>query len=91
MNSLLKRRIYNAFRDTDLTVEIGDGFVNVARPDGVHCEFNTCYGNGHEEDVLTGTYTIDGVETELDLHVPDQISDFVEACEKILDFEVCEA
>jgi hypothetical protein len=84
MNKALQRKIVLGFERTDLTVCFGDGWVNVARPDGIHAEFYPCYGDGYPEDVLTATYTVDGIETEIDMHVPSQIDEFVEICEKIL-------
>lgn len=84
MNKALERAIVRGFQDTDLAVSFGDGWVNVARPDGIHCEFYPCYGEGFPDDVLTSTYTLDGTETEIDLHVPSQIGEFVEVCQKIL-------
>jgi hypothetical protein len=39
-------------------------YLNVARSDGLHCEF---YPFGDIEDFgLSATYTIDGIETEID-------------------------
>lgn len=84
MNKTLQRKIRNAFESTELTVEFGDGWVNVARPDGIHCEFYPCLGDGQLDDVLTATYTLDGIETDIDMHVPDQIDEFVDVCQKIL-------
>jgi predicted phage-related endonuclease len=85
MNSEIKAILRDAFRKTDLTIQIGDGWVNIARPDGVHCEFYPCYGRADlPEEYLTARYTLDGTETDIDLHIPNQINEFVDVCKQIL-------
>lgn len=41
-------------------------YINIARPDGVHCEF---YGCGPNDEIFCATYTIGGEDTDLHLDV----------------------
>jgi predicted phage-related endonuclease len=85
MNTEIKHVIRDAFRGTNLTVRIGNGWVNIARPDGVHCEFYPCIERVDlPEEYLTARYTLGGIETEIDLHIPKQIDEFVNVCKQIL-------
>ena len=84
MNKALERKITKAFKHTGLSVVFGDGWVSVMRGDGIHAEFNTCFGDDAPDDMLTGIYTIDGKETEIDLHVPSEIDELVDVCKSIL-------
>lgn len=68
-----------------LNVDVGDGYVNISRPDGLNCEFYPCYDASYTSaEVLTATYTIDGVEKELDFELPYDHDECVETILKIL-------
>lgn len=77
------RQLLAAFRKAGLTPKIGDGWLNISRPDGVHCEFYPCGNN----ELFTATYTINGKETELDFWIPDDIDDFVFTVCEILEYK----
>lgn len=79
----LKSEIKKAFKRTKFDLKFGDGWLNIARPDGLHCEFYTC-GVDENSCYMIATYTIKGVETEIDIYVPDDIETFVDYVENIL-------
>lgn len=41
-------------------------YINIARPDGIHCEF---YGCGPNDEIFCATHTLNGEDTDLDLDV----------------------
>jgi len=79
----LRSELDDAFSDTDFSLAFGDGYLNIARPDGLNCEFYPC-GQDAEYCMLTATYTIDGKERELDFEIPYQTEAFVAAVKKVL-------
>ena len=76
----IKKQITEAFTLTKYTVTFGKDWVNVMRPDGVHCEFypSTDY------QFLSAQYTLKGIETEINLEIPSQLNEFVDICKEIL-------
>lgn len=69
------KELVAAFKAVGLKPEykIGD-WLNIARPDGVHCEF---YPAGPRDEVFCATYTIKGKETDLDFYLPQDLGLFV--------------
>ncbi len=83
MNKTLIKTLDRAFKDTEFTIEVGDSdYVNIMRLDGIHCEF---YGDtSASEPYLCATYTIKGIKTEINMHIPTEINDFVSIVKEIL-------
>ena len=75
-----KALLKSALKSAGFNPEFGDGYLNIARADGVHCEF---YGDT-DLNYLTATYTVDGLKRELDFWFPTNIELFVETVTKIL-------
>lgn len=78
----LAGEIANAFRPYHMRLEFGDGYINISRADGIHCEF---YGSMEALWMgMTGTYSIDGEEQDLDYSLPDDLNQFVRDVADIL-------
>lgn len=78
--------IIKAFKQVGLSPQYKVGeYLNIARPDGIHCEFYPC---GDKDLVFTATYTIDKKECELDFWLPEDLDVFVETVCKILEFKI---
>jgi hypothetical protein len=81
---LVAAELSKALRKAGFTPEFGDEYLNIARADGVHCEF---YGQrGTDYVIASATYEINGAETDLDFFIvsEDEIFDFVFTVNKIL-------
>jgi hypothetical protein len=84
-NKQVKKELRDAFKHTDFILDFGDGYLNISRPDGLNCEFYPCYTDANlNEEMLTATYTIGNVETEIDCHIPSEADEFVEYVKEIL-------
>lgn len=77
----LKAHLKEAFKDTEIKVTYDKGFsyVNFSTPNA-NCEFYPCGDSGY----LTGTYTLNGKEVTLDLHVLFESKRICELVKKIL-------
>lgn len=73
------KAIKNAFKKTNLTLDFGDDYLNIMRPDGLHCEF---YSDGNFN-YLTSTYTLNGKVQDLTYYIPD-LPQFVADVKEIL-------
>lgn len=82
MKYITNKKIVKAFKDVGLSpvLKVGD-WINIARPDGVHCEF---YPSSKDNYVFTGTYTVDKKEQTFDFYMPNDLDYFVETVCKIL-------
>lgn len=74
-----KKLIQDAFKKTDLSLEFGKDWLNIMRPDGVHCEF---YHDG-ELNGLFATYTLNNKEQDLYYSMND-LNNFVTDIKEIL-------
>lgn len=83
ISKFLKNEIKDAFQGSGLTLSFGEGFINIARGDGMHCEFCTC-AEEEESLYLTATYKVDGKEKTFDFCIPDEVEEFKTVVQKIL-------
>ena len=80
--------LVEALEDKGFICEVGDGYLNISRRDGIHCEFYPCWeGHAPQFEMYAATYTIDGKETDLDFEMPFDQDEMIEAVEKILSFD----
>lgn len=87
MNKRLTSMIKKAFNETDLTVRFGKGWVNIQRPDGIHCEFYNFGGEirTDKECYLSATYTVSVIkDMDINLNIPDELGVFVNIVKDIL-------
>lgn len=75
LNELLR-----SFKSVGLMPTLGDDWINIARPDGIHCEFYSC-GDFY---AVTATYAVNGKERDIDFYLPQDNDLFVETVCKIL-------
>jgi hypothetical protein len=85
-NPSIVKDIKAAFVGTGYKLEFGDNYLNVARHDGVHCEF---YPNCVDSDscVLSATYNLSGVDTDIGCDIPSNCLEFVNLVKEILEAE----
>ena len=80
--------LVDALDAVNLSAEVGDGYINIQRADGIHCEFYPGYEQHSEQfEVYNATYTIDGIETDLNFEMPFDQNEMVEAVQKILSYD----
>lgn len=85
-NKTVKNSLRKSFKKTDFTLDFGDGYLNIMRSDGIHCEFYPSYEDS-EHCYLTATYTVFGNKNkEINILIPDEIQEFVEIVKDILCF-----
>lgn len=78
------KTLCKAFRAAGLRPRVGDGWLNISRPDGVNCEFYPCYSPTYEGEVYTAMYQLKGKVRDLDFELPGDEDDFVAAVCEIL-------
>ena len=80
----IKKQVKQAFKEVGLFVDMRDEYINIARNDGAHCEF---YGQqGKDYAFACATYTVNGMEQDLDFALPEELPEFVSAVQDILNF-----
>lgn len=78
----MNKDLVKQFKKAGFKINYSQGdYINIARPDGMHCEFYPC---GPNDDVFTATYIIKDKKTELDFYMPDDADLFVETVKEIL-------
>jgi len=71
----LAKEIATAFKKYHIYVDFSDAYINLARSDGIHAEF---YGSmGEDYCHLSGTYTMDGEDKDLEYSLPEDLNEFV--------------
>ncbi len=71
----MNKELIKAIKRAGLTPSYYPGdYLNISRPDGIHCEF---YPAGNNDEVFCATYTIGGKERDLDFCLPQDIDEFV--------------
>lgn len=83
LNIKQKQYLKELFKSTNYKLSFGEGFVNIKRTDGMHCEFYTCAEN-HEGYYITATYTVKNKVTDINLYIPDESNEFVDIVKEIL-------
>ena len=74
-------KIIKELKKQGYTIDYKKGeWLNIARADGVHCEFYPCAS----ETMLTGSYTINGKITAIDCDIEYDFNDFISYVNEIL-------
>ena len=76
------KEIKQLFQGTGISIssDNGESYFNFSKESGLNCEFYVCGNSGY----LSSRYTVDGKETELDLHYLDDGNQLISVVKKIL-------
>ena len=79
---ITSKELKSAFKKVGFRAEVkNEDWINIARKDGMHCEFYFC---GEKNYAVTATYEINGKDRELDFVLPDDLDLFVKTVQTIL-------
>lgn len=79
----IDKDLIKALSKEGYSVSLSGDSVNIARSDGVHCEFYKC-GEYEKGFILTATYTVEGRERDIDVSIPDETGLFIAYVKNIL-------